>query len=86
MRINAIGARGALAILALAGAVTLPGSTAFAEVDAKGFVRIRPEEVKWVDDPADARVKRAVIQGDPAKPGIYVMNPWPGAEPGLRVR
>ena len=74
MRMNAIGARGALAILALAGAVTLPGSTAFAEVDAKGFVRIRPEEIKWTDDPADARVKRAVIQGDPAKPGIYVIR------------
>ncbi len=29
----------------------------------------------------------AASHGDEkAKPGIYVLNPWPGAEPGMRVR
>ena len=21
-----------------------------------------------------------------ANPGIYILNPWPGAEPGMRIR
>lgn len=76
MQISAAGGRGVLALLALAGALTLPGSTAFGEVDAKGFVRIKPEEVKWVDEPDGMGVKRAVIQGDPTKEGIYVIRVW----------
>ena len=26
------------------------------------------------------------VLGDVAKPGVYVLEPWPGAKPGLRVR
>jgi len=53
--------------------MTVPSS---AQTDARGFVRVLPEQVKWVDDP-DAKglgVQRAVIQGDPSKPGIYVIR------------
>src|SRR5262249_22308761 len=66
--------RGLLVTVALAGTVTLPNSTVFGAVDAKGFVRIKPEEVKWVDEPDGLGVQRAVIQGDPAKEGIYVIR------------
>jgi quercetin dioxygenase-like cupin family protein len=66
--------RGALVGLALAGTITLPGSTVFGAVDAKGFVRIKPEEVVWKDEPDGLGVQRAVIQGDPAKEGIYVIR------------
>jgi quercetin dioxygenase-like cupin family protein len=66
--------RGMLATAALAWTITLPGSTVFGAVDAKGFVRIKPEEVKWVDEPDGLGVQRAIIQGDPTKPGIYVIR------------
>ena len=46
---------------------------AFGETDAQGFIRIRPDEVKW--GPPDALgVQTAVIDGDPSKPGIYVIR------------
>ena len=45
-----------------------------------GFVRIAPEQIKWVDEPNGLGFQRAVIEGDPAKPGIYVVRvkfpPW----------
>ena len=44
------------------------------------FVRITPEEVKWVEEPNALGFQRAVIEGDPSKPGIYVVRvkfpPW----------
>lgn len=39
----------------------------WAEKDEKGFVRTRPEQV-------DLSKGQAVIEGDPGKPGIYVMR------------
>jgi quercetin dioxygenase-like cupin family protein len=75
MRISRTGvSRGVLAVLAVAGGLTLPGSTAFGQTDARGFVRIAPEQVKWVDEPDGLGVQRAVIQGDPSKAGIYVVR------------
>ena len=68
------GSRALLAALALAGGLTLPGSTAFGQTDARGFVRIAPEQIKWVDEPDGLGVQRAVIHGDPSKPGIYVIR------------
>lgn len=64
----------ALGALVLCGTVTLAGSIAIAQTDARGFVRTTPEQVKWVDEPDGLGVQRAVIQGDPAKPGIYVVR------------
>jgi quercetin dioxygenase-like cupin family protein len=46
---------------------------AFSETDAQGFVRIRPEDVKW-GQPDALGVQTAVIDGDPSKPGIYVIR------------
>jgi quercetin dioxygenase-like cupin family protein len=67
-------ARGTFAVLAVAGGLTLPGSTAFGQTDARGFVRVAPEQIKWVDEPDGLGVQRAVVQGDPSKPGIYVIR------------
>ena len=68
--------RGIFGAVVLVGAVTLESSLAFGQIDARGFVRVTPEQVKWVDDPdaAGFGIQRAVIQGDPAKPGIYVIR------------
>jgi quercetin dioxygenase-like cupin family protein len=61
-------------VAALAAAVVLLAVNARAEKDKAGFVRVTPEEVKWTDRPGYDGVKFAVIQGDPSKPGVYVVR------------
>ncbi len=61
-------------LAALAAAVVLLTVNARADKDKAGFVRVTPEEVKWTDRPGYDGVKFAVIQGDPSKPGVYVIR------------
>lgn len=61
-------------LAALAAAVILLAVNARADKDKAGFVRVTPEEIKWMDRPGYDGVKFAVIQGDPSKPGIYVIR------------
>ena len=35
---------------------------------------------------SEGMVLAASHADEKSKPGIYVLNPWPGAEPGMRVR
>ena len=35
---------------------------------------------------SEGMVLAASAKDEKSKPGIYVLNPWPGAEPGMRVR
>jgi quercetin dioxygenase-like cupin family protein len=58
----------------LFGALLLAIPTAFAATDAQGFVRIAPEEVQWKEVPGGLGVQTAVVEGDPAKAGIYVIR------------
>ena len=37
----------------------------------KGFVRIKPEDVKWQRE-GNLGVQTAIVEGDPAKPGFYM--------------
>ena len=62
------------AFMALAAALILFTASAGADKDKAGFVRVTPEEVKWMDRPGYDGVKFAVIQGDPSKPGVYVIR------------
>jgi len=62
-----------IVVMALAAAVGL-AVNASADKDKAGFVRITPEDIKWNDRPGYEGVKSAVIQGDPSKPGIYVIR------------
>lgn len=62
----------AWSIGALVGLV-LSGVAAWSETDANGFVRITPAEVNW-KSPFGVGASTAVIQGDPSKPGIYVIR------------
>ena len=57
----------------LSGAFLL-GAPAFGENDPEGFVRVAPEEVKWRDLQGYNGVQFAVIDGDPSKPGVYVVR------------
>jgi quercetin dioxygenase-like cupin family protein len=43
-----------------------------AETDAQGFVRTTPDQVKWQTPPGETA--QAVLEGDPSKPGIYVVR------------
>ena len=61
-------------ITVLAAALVMVTMNASAEKDKAGFVRVTPEEVKWTDRPGYDGIKFAVIQGDPSKPGIYVIR------------
>src|SRR5678815_1410373 len=49
-------------------------ASAGADKNKTGFVRVTPEEVAWADRPGYDGVKFAVIQGDPSKPGVYVVR------------
>lgn len=66
------GWRAAAAACVLTGSV-LVGPAALGETDAKGFVRIAPDEVPW-KTPFGVGPTMAVLQGDPSKPGIYVVR------------
>ena len=40
----------------------------------KEFVRVAPQDVKWVPEADGSGIERATIFGDPTKPGIYVVQ------------
>lgn len=42
--------------------------------DSGGFVRIQPTDVHWVDVPGGHGAQTATLQGDPDKPGLYVIR------------
>jgi hypothetical protein len=50
-----------------------PGSarTAGPDVDPKVLAYKLPDQIKWTDDPMG--VKSAILYGDPAKPGLYII-------------
>ena len=59
----------AIALACLTGAVA-----ARAEVDPKSIALTLPKDIQWTGD----KVKKAVLYGDPSKPGYYVMLlRWP---------
>jgi len=49
-----------------------------------GVVRITPDEVQWHDLPGYSGVQGAVLDGDPRKPGVYVLRVR--IPPGLMTR
>ena len=57
-----------LAIAAIAAAVSGPAK------DGADFVRITPADIHWQDVPNGHGVRQAVLFGDPAKPGMYVVR------------
>ncbi|HEY6177043.1 MAG TPA: cupin domain-containing protein [Kofleriaceae bacterium] len=64
----------AIVVTSLVAAAVLFAVTASADKDKAGFVRVTPEEVKWTERPGYDGVKFAVVQGDPSKPGVYVVR------------
>lgn len=48
-------------------------------------VRVLPEQVKWIPEPDGLGFQQAVVEGDPSKPGIYIVHvkfpPWVMSRP-----
>src|SRR2546429_9905076 len=66
-----------------AACLLLVGSSAAAPPGDSGFLRITPDEVHWRDVPRGHGGPKATLQGDPHKPGLYVIRakfPPPGME------
>lgn len=58
----------------LLGGVLLATATAIGDQAGpagREFIRIRPDQMKWVKQPDGLGVEVAVVEGDPAKPGYY---------------
>jgi quercetin dioxygenase-like cupin family protein len=55
-------------------AVMLSGPEVLTQTSPPAFLRVAPEDVKWVEDADGSGVQRATIHGDPTKPGIYVVR------------
>jgi quercetin dioxygenase-like cupin family protein len=64
---------GAVALMTFAAVATLVPPS-WAEKDEPGFKRVRPEEVQWKDAKEYKGLQIAVIEGDPSKPGIYILR------------
>ena len=37
-------------------------------------VRVKPEDLKWTAKPEDLGFQQAIVEGDPAKPGLYIIQ------------
>lgn len=76
--------RTALLILGTAVLALTAIPPAGASKDDIGFVRVRPADVHWRDEPGYDGLKIAVLEGDPSKSGLYVIRvKFP---PGLMTR
>lgn len=67
-------------------AVGLAVSTVLAQFvyGEDGVVRVTPDEVQWRDLPGYSGMQGAVLDGDPRKPGVYVLRVK--IPPGLMTR
>src|ERR1700720_2563925 len=50
------------------------GALAAERVDKYDFIRVTPTEVRWQDIPDGHGAQRATLEGDPDKPGMYVVR------------
>ena len=62
------------ALLFLLAIGLIDGSGAQTQSGEGGFVRIKPDNIKWVNVPAMQGLQMALMEGDPAKPGLYVLR------------
>ena len=60
--------------LLTAACLLLVGSSAAAPPDTSAFIRVTPDEVHWVDVPGGHGAQIATLQGNPDKPGLYVIR------------
>jgi quercetin dioxygenase-like cupin family protein len=56
------------------GVLFLSSFIVFGQKAVQGVVRVTPEQLKWVDEPDGLGFKQAIVEGDPMKPGIYIIQ------------
>jgi quercetin dioxygenase-like cupin family protein len=61
-----------LAVAASSGLLTAAAQQSTAP--DRGFVIVRPEEIRWQASPGAPGLQTAAISGDPGKPGLYVLR------------
>src|SRR5215470_5555631 len=64
---------GVIAASAVMSGFLLPSSV-WGQKPADPVVRVTPEQLKWVDEPDGLGFKQAIVEGDPKKPGIYIVQ------------
>ena len=64
---------GAVLACAIALSMTEPVSAQSVELDPKVLAFKLPKDIKWRDPTDKAPVNQAVLLGDPAKPGLYIV-------------
>lgn len=56
------------------GAVLLLSFVILGQKATQSVVRVTPEQLKWVPEPDGLGFQQAIVEGDPTKPGIYVIH------------
>src|SRR5213595_3943438 len=67
---------GAIAAMVIAGGFALMSTQTLAQAQKTPdpVVRITQDQLKWVDEPDGLGFKQAIIEGDPKKPGLYIIQ------------
>jgi quercetin dioxygenase-like cupin family protein len=60
-------------IVSVSIALVMWTTSAFGDKDQNGFVRITPEQLQWRPG-TNTSPDQAIVDGDPAKPGVYVVR------------
>src|ERR1051326_3687822 len=64
---------GMIAVLAVIGGFLVPQAV-WGQKPPDPVVRVTPDQLKWVDEPDGLGFKQAIVQGDPMKPGLYIIH------------
>jgi quercetin dioxygenase-like cupin family protein len=56
------------------GILFLLSCVAFGQKATQSVVRITADQLKWVDEPNGLGFKTAIVEGDPMKPGLYIIQ------------
>jgi len=77
-----------LAVTAVTVGILLSNSPIFGQQRAAApepVKRVKQEDLKWTEKPDELGFKTAIVEGDPAKPGIYIIQvkfpPWVMSKP-----
>ena len=54
--------------------ISLSLASASIPVAQDPVVRVTPDKLKWQSNPEDLGFSQAIVEGDPAKPGVYIVQ------------
>jgi quercetin dioxygenase-like cupin family protein len=54
--------------------LSLVAIVAIGQRSTPSVVRVKTDQLKWVDEPNGLGFKTAIVEGDPAKPGLYIIQ------------